>query len=119
MKTNIRPLKNMIEKAATKSGLFELPITKKLMYAAICAAFGAVGPLTPTRHPPNRPPTIPPAIAPHTPAIGPSCEISPKASARGNAIIPTVTPATISPLILSERDRTLDFGLSSFKTSLM
>ena len=45
----------MIEKAATKSGLLVLPITKRLMYAAIWAAFGAVGPLTPTRHPPNKP----------------------------------------------------------------
>ena len=109
----------MIEKAATKSGLLVLPITKKLIYVAICAAFGAVGPLTPTGQPPNKPPTIPPAIAPHTPAVGPSCEISPKASARGSAIIPTVIPATISPLIFLERDMTLVFGLSSLKTYLM
>ena len=71
--TKIIPLKKIIEKAATKSGSFVLPITKKLIYAAICVAFGAVGPLTPTRQPPKNPPTIPPAIAPHTPASGPSC----------------------------------------------
>ncbi len=109
------PLKKIIEKAATRSGLFVLPMTKKLIYAAICAAFGAVGPLTPTRHPPKNPPTIPPAIAPHTPAIGPSCEISPNARASGRAIIPTVIPATISPLTFSDKEAILARGLISFK----
>ena len=119
MITKIIPLKKIIEKAATKSGSFVLPITKKLMYAAICAAFGAVGPLTPTRQPPKNPPTIPPAIAPHTPAIGPSCEISPNARASGSAIIPTVIPATISPLIFFDKEAILVRGLISFKTAFI
>ena len=79
-------------------------MTKKLINPAICAALGAVGPLTPTIHPPKSPPINPPAIAPQIPAIGPSCEISPKAKASGRAIIPTVIPASTSPFILVPRD---------------
>tara|TARA_B100001094_G_scaffold12360_1_gene10935 strand:+ start:424 stop:666 length:243 start_codon:yes stop_codon:yes gene_type:complete len=78
----------------------EVPTTKAPIKAAICAALGAVGPLTPTIHPPNKPPTIPPAIAPQIPAIGPNFEISPNANAKGNAIIATVIPDRTSALTL-------------------
>ena len=90
----------IIEKAAVKSGLFVVPITKALINKAICDAIGAVGPLTPTLHPPNKPPTIPPITAPKIPALGPNCEISPKAKARGKTIIDTIIPDKTSNLIL-------------------
>ena len=89
-----------MENAATKSGLFVEPTTKALINAAIWAALGAVGPLTPTMQPPNNPPIIPPIIAPQRPAIGPNCDISPNARAKGKAIIATVIPDKISALIL-------------------
>ena len=100
MKTKTIPLRNMIENAATKSGLSVDPIINRLINVAIWAAFGAVGPLTPTMHPPNRPPIIPPAIAPQIPATGPNWEISPNARANGRAMIATVIPDRISALIL-------------------
>ena len=119
MATKIKPLKNIIENAATKSGSFVDPITNAPIKAAIWAAFGAVGPLTPYLHPPNIPPIIPPAVAPQTPAIGPNLDISPKARAKGNAIIATVIPDRTSALILVWRLFIFPQGLSSLKISIM
>ena len=62
---------------------------------------------------------IPPAIAPQTPATGPSCEISPKARAKGNAIIATVIPERISALTLVCRLFIFSRGLNSFKLFLI
>ena len=60
-----------MEKAATRSGWFDVPIMKKPMNEAICAAFGAVGPLTPTKQPPNNPPNNPPKNPPEKPGENP------------------------------------------------
>jgi len=111
--TKIKPLKKIIEKAATRSGWFDVPTIKNPIKDAICAAFGAVGPLTPTKQPPNNPPKIPPAIAPHIPAIGPNLEISPNAKASGSAMIATVIPDKISPLTFLFRDLIFFRGLIS------
>jgi len=62
------------------------------------AVIGAVGPDIWVFVPPKRAAKKLINIAPYNPALGPSPELTPKASAKGKATIPAVIPPNKSPL---------------------
>ena len=68
----------------------------------LTAVIGAVGPEICVGVPPNNAAKKPRKIAPYNPALGPSPELTPKASANGRATIPAVRPPKRSPLMFKK-----------------
>jgi len=65
----------------------------------LTAVIGAVGPDICVSVPPNRAAKKATRMAPYKPALGPSPELTPNASAKGKATIPAVIPPNKSPLM--------------------
>lgn len=75
-----------------------LEAIKLAMTNMLSAVMGAVGPEICVLVPPNKAAKKLKKIAPYKPAVGPKPEDTPKASAKGKAMIPAVIPPKRSPL---------------------
>ena len=89
--------------------------TDSAMMTADTTVIGAVGPLICTGVPPNSAAKKPRAMAPYKPAMAPSSVCAPKASAKGSATMPAVTPPKRSPRRCLRSNPVLNFMVETLQ----